>query len=437
MFHRTFWLVCGLVLSVLSVRSADADLIKLKNGGEIRGTISSKPRPGGSDKVVIETLIGTIVEIDRAGVEFVTKRSLTVEEYETRKKTAANTVEAQWELAEWCRKQKLKDERGIHLQRVLELDPEHTRAHYGLGHTKREGRWMSKDDIHNAMLAQGYVKYKGKYITPQELELIEKSQVELESEREWFKKVRLWHGWLTGRNTDRAKNGLELLEKITDADAVSALMRLMQDDKNKFVRALYVKILTQIGGNKPVGPLVAASLTDTDREVRYAALNGISAERQQAAIPLYIRALKHDLNGVVQRAATALGRIGDAGVVPALIDSLVTTHRYKVTVRGSSSPTYSFGTNGSFANPNAAIVPPEIAIKLRTGQLPYGVIINRQEPPGAERRVKVVNVKLDQKNSEVLSALTKLTRKDFGYDKRTWNLWWTAQKNGVAPAALP
>ena len=39
-------------------------------------------------------------------------------------------------------------------------------------------------------------------------------------------------------------------------------------------------------------------------------------------------------------------------------------------------------------------------------------------------------------NVEVLAALRKLTHEDFGYDKRTWLLWWSSHKSvPKAPAA--
>ena len=48
----------------------------------------------------------------------------------------------------------------------------------------------------------------------------------------------------------------------------------------------------------------------------------------------------------------------------------------------------------------------------------------------------MVHVKYDLQNAEVLSALKKLTGESFGFDKRTWRLWWLAQKHGTGKTKL-
>jgi hypothetical protein len=406
-----------------------ADVVKLKNGGEIRGTLVRPAEATARDgDVTIDTLTGARVTIAREDIQFVTRRSAIVEDYETRARSTPQTVDDQWELAEWCRKNNLTTQRDVHLNAVLDLDPEHKKAHYALGHTLRDGQWMTRDEV---MASQGLVKYKGKYVTPQELELLEKSQAELEAEREWFKKVRLWYTWLTGRSPDRRDTALGELKQITDPDAVAALAKLMRDDENPAVRQLYVDILKQIPGGKPVPPLVVQSLNDVDYQVRYQALNAIPPELYAAAVPLYVEQLNNDLNVVVRRAAEALGRMADEKVVPRLIDALVTSHRYKVQVPKKSM---SFGTDGSVSAGGQSPLTPELIAMLNAGQFPNGIIINKPLEPVA---MQTITVKYDHQNAEVLAALRKISGgEDFGYDKRNWQLWWNAKKTaaGAAPA---
>ena len=40
---------------------------------------------------------------------------------------------------------------------------------------------------------------------------------------------------------------------------------------------------------------------------------------------------------------------------------------------------------------------------------------------------RIVTIKGDVKNAEVLEALKKITGQDFGYNKRTWEAWWQTQ----------
>ena len=415
------------------IPQANADLIKLNNGGEIRGKIARKLRAKNSAEVAIETLGGALVVVARKQVRFVTRRPLTVEVYETRAKSTPSTLDAQWELAEWCRKNRLKSQRKVHLRIILELDPDHKKAHYGLGHSRYHGEWKSRDEV---MLSRGYVKHKGRYVTPQELELIEKTQVQRDAERKWYQKVRLWHGWLTEKHSGqrqaaRRKAGLAELQKLTSPDAVAALTHFFQDDENNQVRALYVQILAQVPGARPVQPLVQQSLQDSNYEIRYQALNAISSEQYGTATPYFVRELKHKNNAIVRRAAMALGRVGDEGVFPNLVDALVTTHKYRVRVPDNKG--LSFGTNGSFGNTRQ--VPPSVELMIRSGQFPFGVIVNNPQP-NRLRSTKVVHVKYDHQNAEVLSALKKLTGESFGFDKRTWRLWWLAQKHGTGKTKL-
>ena len=67
---------------------------------------------------------------------------------------------------------------------------------------------------------------------------------------------------------------------------------------------------------------------------------------------------------------------------------------------------------------------------LRSGQLSNGVVVNQANAP-AFKKTKIVRIKYEHKNGEVLSALRKLAGEDFGYDERTWRLWWIARKNGA------
>ena len=413
----------GVLCCLLWGQAGFSDLIRLKNGGEVRGQIERKP--GGSLKtpVTIRTLAGTRLVIDRANIEFVTRRSLKIEEFDTRVRSTPDTVEGHWGLAEWCRQQQLRSQRTAELERVIELQPDHEAAHLALGHQLHDGKWFTRDAW---MESQGYVKYKSRYVTTQELELLKKTKQELSEEREWSKKIRLWSTWLNGRDPQRSAVAQAQLVQIDSPQAVSGLRRNFWEDSNPRVRSLYVQILSQISGPAPVSALVEQSLHDPEYEIRYAALSGLDPEQASIARDLFVRALRHDSNYVVRRAGIGLQRVGDESVVLALIDAIVTRHRYRVRVPESNS--ISIGTDGSAATGVQALSP-EIQAALRTGQYPNGVIVRRPQEPIV--RTRIVQVIQDHRNEEVHAALRKLTGKSFGFDKRTWRLWWTAHKNGA------
>jgi hypothetical protein len=420
---RHFRLLCrslSLVTAWLAVGGlTSGDVIKLKSGGELRGKIV---KSAATDTVTLETLAGGTIAVPAEDVQFQARRSLSVEEYEVRARQADDTAAAQWELAQWCKDRKLTNERAAHLQRVIELDPDHEPAHVALGHVWKDGGWVDYDQY---MADRGYVKYKGKYVTQQEFDLLKKTADELKREQDWNGKIRLWAGWITGPHPERRQNGWAALQAVDDADAAPAVVRQLGSHQAKEVRMLGVAILSQSPGEKSATGLVKLLLKDDDADVRQAALLGIPESQFDRVRPQFVKELRSQSNAVVCRAATALGRVGDEDAIEPLIAALVTTHHYEVRI--PVGQTYSFGTNGTMgSNPS---LPPDIEMALRAGQFPNGVIVNNPADPA---KWKQAVIRRDHQNAEVLAALQKLTGEDYGYDERTWRLWWAAKKHDGA-----
>lgn len=404
--------------------AARGDFIALKNGGEVRGELLSGARKTDGPLVSIRTLSGATVSIGKDHVDDVVRRRMVLEEYETLRRSADDTSAAQWELAEWCRSHSLPKERLVHLERVVDLDPEHTQAHRGLGHIRdNKGRWSTKDQV---MAARGYVKYRGKYILPQELETALEQERASEAEKNWFKRVRMWHGWLNGERAERRIDAVSELRSIKDPDAVRALARAFKTDENEDHRMMYVEIIGRIPGDKPIESLVLQSLWDESRFVREEAVRGVRGKNITKALPYYLRALKNSVNIVVNRAGDALGALGDESVIPKLIEALVTRHTYTVLVPEPppGSPVDGMVPVGS------QILPPQIELLLSTGRLPGAIV---QPFPGTGGRVRETTVEKDEENIGVLNALTLLTGESLGYDEPAWRRWYNAHRNGGMP----
>ena len=79
-----------------------------------------------------------------------------------------NTADGNWRMAGWCRRNALPSEYNFHLEETVLLDPEHEQAHRALGHTLVNGQWVARDEV---MLARGFVRYKGRWELPQEVEI--------------------------------------------------------------------------------------------------------------------------------------------------------------------------------------------------------------------------------------------------------------------------
>lgn len=403
-----------------------ADLVRLKTGGEIRGQLLEGDAAA-REAVTLRSLSGALVELSSDVVDFVKRRSPLVEEYISRSRSLPETVAARWELAEWCRLNQLSAERREQLELILDLDADHAESRKLLGYVFERGRWILHDDL---MTSRGLVKHKGRWITQQEMELIEQSTALREAERNWAPKIRLWLGWITGSNSQRHDEGWNALRAIRDPDAVGPLTLQLGRHTAPEARLLLVDILSQTPGPRPVKPLVERLLHDPAGPVRSRALAAIQGERAKAALPTLLAALRHESNTVVCRAAEALGTLGDERAVAPLIEALVTRHAYRVLTPDDQAMTFS-GSNGRAVSPNArifsGIVPPEIEVLSRTGQLPYGFSL-APGPLAAATPMKTVTVKIDVKNQPVLAALERLTGKNFGFNQRDWQLWWALEK---------
>ena len=402
--------------------TAEADIVRLKGGGQLRGTLERSQENARKGIVVIKTLSGSRVVLDRKQVLSTERRSGRVEEYETRARILPDTVRAHWELANWCETNSLRDQRDHHLQRLLVLQPDHEPSHRVLGHRLVDGKWMTEDAY---MVSQGYVKHGGRYITPQERELLERSSEDVAKEREWFKSIRLWKTWLGLRNQSRQAEALFELQRITDPLAVPGLKKNFEEESDVKLRHLYVSILGQVDGNTAVGPLIDLYLIESDYEVRYLALNFIKGSDRQTVLDTLLPHLRDDNNTNVRRAAVVLQKVGDQTAVPALIDALVTRHIYRVQVPDRSG-TMSFGTDGSMGG---AQIPAELMAAIQAGQYPNGVII--RQPEDRPVRYRTVAITKDLQNTEVLDALKTITGQNFGFESGTWRLWWTSQKNSI------
>lgn len=402
-----------------AVSSADADIVYLKTGGILRGLIHSDNDT--SDVLTITLLSGTEIELPVEHIANQQQRPLELEEYEVRAESLPDTLEAHWEMAEWCRDRKLDEQRETHLEIVLEFDPQHRKAHYGLRHTYYRDQWMTREEYEQTRIDDGFVKYNGKWVPIEKLESVKTEDATSKAEREWYAKVRVWLNWATGNHPQRAADGLNNLRGIDSPEAVSALVQFLGKSARADVRRLFIEIVGKIEGPGPVVPLATLSVREDVRELRELSLSMIGESHYEQARQIVIGELRDRNNIVVRRAGIVMAKIGDEKSVPALVRALVTTHSYKVRIPVQG---YSFGVDGSF--PGGTGLPPEIEIGLRTG-----VYDSVQVVPllGAARATKLISVAVSRENAEVLLALREITDHNFGYNENAWQRWWNVDRN--------
>jgi hypothetical protein len=441
--------VLRIVTAVAAIGAAAAcrgDTLFLHSGGLIRGRVSdatfllgSKPvfpdkeaaaKTGRPNTITVTTLTGGRLVLDASQVRMVTRRPFLQEVFEVRKRHTPDDVDALWKLAEWCRSRGLKPQREETLRRILVLDPDHMGAHQGLGQARYDGKWRTHDE---EMRLRGFVKYEGRYVALQEVEILKKIHSRKRVEQDWTEKIRNWSYALTSGEPEKRRRGRTQLLKISDPSAIPALNRILRTSEDEDRRSLYVKILSRIPGADAVTLLAEQSLFDTSKTIRVEAQDAITPEVRDTASPIYVRALRNSDNEIVRRAGRMLEKIGDDSVVAPLIEAIVTTHQVPVNVVDNSN-TYAFNRNGSMGNPNELPLPPDVAGKLLTGQYPNGVTFNSSPGgPPIGPRMRTVMTNREFRNPEVLSALESLTKQSLGYDKDQWRRWWAARTTIGAP----
>lgn len=159
------------ILTTLAVSIASADEIVLLSGGKLMGIAREE-----GDSVVVETTYG-IVTVPRDQVISIdrTKKSL-VEELKAREgQTDFANVESVWELAKWARDNNLPRQARQLMQKVIEHSPNHEFARRELGYYIFQGQWLTYDEM---MMAKGFTKYRNKWLTASERELMVKAEFE-------------------------------------------------------------------------------------------------------------------------------------------------------------------------------------------------------------------------------------------------------------------
>jgi hypothetical protein len=379
------WLVLGMGLN------AYADVLELTNGGRVEGRLV-QAADGDKKSYAVELVGGGRITIPRAQVARIDSTSTAEAEYAELARTAADTVESHWELAEWCRDRKLRELAQRHLTRILELDPNHEEARAILGFRKKDGEWMTRDDV---MAARGMVMYKGRYVTRQHVELLERQEEAKVTHADWANKLEQLRRWLTGKRQDRSAQALAEIQSIADPAAAAAVVAMLEREDDPDLKRLWMEVASRMDHRAAVDVLVQLSLLDPDPEIRHESLEYLIRSGRRGLVTPYVRALKDRDNEIVNRAGAALGQVGDASAMGALIDALITKHQFKVADGNPDQHSYTFSP--------------------QSGGMTFG--------GGGPKYITQ-----PRRNPDVLAALVSLSSGvSFDYDQAQWRRWLAAQ----------
>ena len=220
------------------------------------------------------------------------------------------------------------------------------------------------------MVDSGYIRSKhtpGKWVLPQEEELLEKRKKVAGAQLEWNAKLKRYSTWL---GTDKGPQAVAAIKAIDDPFAVNAIGKQLEIDQRQDVRLLYLQALGRINAADSMNMLVGISLHDRDDEIRAAARDEVVARGYQPAVGQYVQALKSKDNAVINRAAEALGLLKDPAAINPLIDALVTNHTYVIQKgqAGQMSSTFGSGPGAAGADSASAATPKRSSARSRTAR---------------------------------------------------------------------
>jgi hypothetical protein len=375
--------------------TAQGAVFVLSNGGRIEGQLLN-PDQQPRQTYVVRTPSGGTVTLGQDQVDQV----LTISEdlrwyYDALPKVAA-TVDDHWAMAEACKERGLKTQREFHLNEILKLDPEHQEAHYGLGHSKVDGRWVNADQW---MRSRGYVRYRGAWRIPQDVALEQSFEKYSNRTKDWQQKVKSWRTMIAKRR-GKEQEAIEAIQAIDDPAAAAALIGILENEREpRELRKLCAEVLGRLRTPTAVAAFVRIAIEDPDPHVREACLDQLVKFGAPAAVRGFQQMLESPDNRKVNRAAICLGELGAQEAALSLIEALHTEHKYKIQTGGGPGQ-MSLGFGGGAGGSGNTF--------------------------GAGGRPKIVTRTLQ--NEGVLNALVAIFPGiNFGYDQAAWKNWYTEQ----------
>jgi hypothetical protein len=274
-------------------------------------------------------------------------------------------------------------------------------------------------------------------------------------ESAWLVKVRRLVTRLEGQDPERNADARRQLRKIEDPDAIPALFRYLGPHPDDQARGLLVSILRDMPPGKGLRALIELSLVDPSAAVRLAAIEAIGKERAASAAHHYTVALRSGSPQLIQRAAVALGKLGDPNYtsVPALIDNLTFQATYRVMTRPEEisdsvtigpTPKNHFPISGpklgedygrwylqkspAWRGGRYGMAPP-----VPNGSAPSSPSGNRLSEIHRFTQVRAARIEdlpVEEYRPDVHDALRTITGKDFALDRDAWRKWLASEHPG-------
>ncbi len=313
-------------------------------------------------------------------------------EYESKLAQMQDDLDGHAELAAWCKKSGMLAHEKAHYERMLDFDIDHAVARAALGYRRdKSNQWTRLDKVMSGQ--RGMIRDGSKWTFPELVAMRKQSEETEVAVKQRGREIRRWHNEALS-NGQKSQAAILKLQQIEDPEAITELAALMRNTKTpEQLRLLYIQLLKKM--QHPAATLVIAqtSILDGDGNIRNACLDALAGidNGKETAKGIYLTFLQDKDPLRIDRAAEALGSIGDPSTVLPLIDALITSR----TVTAPAGP----GISTGMQNGNGG---------LSMGGRPKQVQTQHRSRPA-------------------LAALTQLTGVNFEYDKNKWRLWYASK----------
>ncbi|WP_254507584.1 polymorphic toxin-type HINT domain-containing protein [Anatilimnocola floriformis] len=216
------------------------------------------------------------------------RREAQLRAYDQRRNKAGENAQGQFELADWCAKQGLRDQERVHLQRVCELEPNHAQAWGRLGFVRVGNRWVSGAEIARQQTAASESQKALAWWTPR-LEKIAAN--------------------LAANDAEQRAAAVAQIREIKTVEALPALQRVIAS-RGEQAELLVVEVTAAMTDPAAVAALARHAVFSPSLTVRKAAVAKLQTCSREQFVPLLASSMFTPVRSRIEEMSLPNGRMG-------------------------------------------------------------------------------------------------------------------------------
>ncbi|MBI4575149.1 MAG: hypothetical protein HY722_02685 [Planctomycetes bacterium] len=169
-------LALALALALVAVTPAPGDIVHLTGGGKVTGEILEETEAG----LRVRTPAGVVTLVPWEEVARVERGETPEAIYQAKRKALRDgDAAALYDLAQWCRANRLPQRYVACLEACVAAESDHAEARLELGYRREGGRWLTEREYHET---RGDVLHEGNWRTPEEVDRLDQGLEELDGD---------------------------------------------------------------------------------------------------------------------------------------------------------------------------------------------------------------------------------------------------------------